>query len=178
MKRLARSCGVLRTYGFVLLMFKHFSVRVRFILCSWELCKLRQRLSPDVSVLAEPIVNAPSRISSMNPCLRLSQTSVPVDWLFRGYSCQRRLRASLIAFSHLTGGMKRNPLSYRGGFLFFNLLCIIHCDQNFRNSPRVTLLEAGIVFKRNNTGLLMKQYWRLIWFSQPRKSILQCYVCI
>lgn len=84
--------------AFVLLISKRFSVRVRFILCSWELCKLRQRLSPDVSVLAEPIVNAPSRISSMNPCLRLSQTSVPVDWLFRGCSCHRRLRALLAAF--------------------------------------------------------------------------------
>lgn len=156
LKRLARSSGVLRTYGFVLLIFKRFSVRVRFILCSWELCKLRHRLSPDVSVLAEPIVNAPSRISSMNPCLRLIQTSVPVDWLFRGCSCQRRLRAFLLAFSHLTGGIKRNPLSYHDRLLVFNLLCVIHCDRNFRNSPRVTLLEAGIVVKRNSTGVLIK----------------------
>lgn len=126
LKTLARSSGVLRTYCFVLLILEHFSVRARFILCSWELCKLRQRLSPDVSVLAEPIVNAPSRISSMNPCLRLSQTSVPVDWLFRGYSCQKRLRAFLIAFSHLAVGIKRNLLSYHGGVLLFNLLCIIH----------------------------------------------------
>lgn len=178
MRALARSSGVLRTYCFVLPIFKRFSVRVRFIFCSWDLCKLRERLSPDVSVLAEPIVNAPSRISSMNPCLRLSQTSVPVDWLFRRYSCQRRLRAFLAAFSHLTVGIKRNPLSYHGGLLFFNLLCIIHCAQNFRNSPRLTLLEAGIVVKRNSTGVQMKQYWRLIWFSQPRKSVLQCCVRI
>lgn len=55
----------------------------------------------------EPIVNAPSRISSMNACLRLSQTSMRVDWLFGGYSCQRRLHAFPIGFSHLTVDVKR-----------------------------------------------------------------------
>lgn len=119
LRSLPHSSGVL-LYYFVLLVFKRFfSVRVRFILCSRELCKLRQRLSPDVSVLAEPIVNAPSRISSMEPCLRLSQASVPVDWLFRGYSCQRGLRALLLAFAHLTVAVKGILCLVVVGFYFF-----------------------------------------------------------